>query len=54
MAETTTNNNAKRQSIGGKIPVATPNIGIGGPPGTVNLETALCGAIGARYDFQNP
>ena len=44
-------NNAKRQSIGGKIPVATPNIGIGGPPGRASLETALCGAIGARYDL---
>ena len=38
----------KRQSAGGKVPVATPNIG-GGGSGMVSMETALAGAIGARY-----
>ncbi|MCJ1231611.1 hypothetical protein MMC12_008289 [Toensbergia leucococca] len=39
MAET------KRQNAGGKVPVATPNVGV---PSMVSLETALSGAIGAR------
>ncbi|KAI9812017.1 MAG: hypothetical protein M1827_004909 [Pycnora praestabilis] len=35
----------KRQNAGGKVPVATPNIG---SSGIVSLETALSGVIGAR------
>lgn len=34
---------AKRQNAAGKVPVATPNVA------PVSLETALNGAIGARY-----
>jgi len=39
-------NSTKRQSIGGKVPVATPNIG---PSGMVSLETALVAAVGSKW-----
>jgi len=39
-------NSTKRQSIAGKVPVATPNIG---PSGMASLENALVAAVGSKF-----
>lgn len=36
---------SKRQSVGGKVPVATPNISA---PGAMSLESTLNACIGAK------